>query len=147
MTDTKELLSAASVCRVYASAGMAVVWGPAELRRHADLLDKHKAECDSTLAAARAAREESDQQLQRIRDITMFNICALAGTLIVVLTCACGKDRDSPTSGTPPSMCSTRSGARSIWTWQMVLSEGRMCRAAPASERIVCQNRGAVSSG
>ena len=100
MTDTKELLSAASVCRVYASAGMAVVWGPDQLRRHADLLDKQRAECEQMLQDALRSREKTMQSLAQAKSLQAFTrkrfqharllfalTCAMcAGTLIVVLT-------------------------------------------------------------
>lgn len=58
-SPNKDVLSAADLCRVYATAGAMVVWGPDDLRRHADLLDQHYAECEAILDRATVLNRRS----------------------------------------------------------------------------------------
>lgn len=52
-------LTAARMCRVYAAAGMPVVWNAPQLYRYADLLEKHNAECQLILDRAATERRRA----------------------------------------------------------------------------------------
>ena len=57
MNDAGDL-SAADLCRVYAAAGVPVVWTPDALLRYAKLLDAHNARCDDMMRRAKDAHDE-----------------------------------------------------------------------------------------
>lgn len=74
-------LTAARMCRVYAAAGMLVVWNAPQLYRYADLLEKHNAECQSILDRAAAERRQAGRFWI---GCVVMNVC-VAVVLAVVL--------------------------------------------------------------